>query len=142
MSTATAVACVALLSAAAAAQDFRVEPYLQNPASDGITIRWLSETSDAGSVSIDGRAFTSTPTQATTLDYQAAEPLTDRYSGLPWLHTVRVADLQPSTSYAYAVTQGVTTRTGSVVTPITSAAASGLTAGSGRGGCRQVSDLF
>jgi hypothetical protein len=50
-------AVLALLSGGnAVAQDFRVEPYLQNPSSDAITIRWLSETSDQGSVSIDGRA--------------------------------------------------------------------------------------
>ncbi len=123
------VSCISVVRAHG--QDFRVEPYLQNPTSDAITVRWLSESSDAGSVVIDGRTFTSSPAMATTLDYQADEPLADRHAGLPWLHTVRVSGLTPSNSYSYAVTQGSTTRTGSVVTPVASAITSGITAGSG-----------
>ena len=79
---------VLLLTFAAAARgaDFRVLPYLQNPTSDAVTIRWLSATDDPGSVAIAGQSFTSSPTLAATLDYQAAEPAGDRYAGLPWLH--------------------------------------------------------
>lgn len=125
-------AVLALLSGGnAIAQDFRVKPYLQNPSSDAITIRWLSETSDGGSVSIDSRVIASSPTEATSLDYQAAEPSTERFTGVPWLHTVRVTNLLPSTSYNYSVAQGSTTKQGTVVTPITSAASSGLASGSG-----------
>ena len=76
-----ALAAFSLVSAATG-QDFRVEPYLQNPTSEAVTIRWLSESSAAGSVSIDGRVFQSTPSEATPLAYQAAEPSTDRYAGL------------------------------------------------------------
>lgn len=44
-----AVACAGLATwLPARGQDFRVEPYLQNPTSDAVTIRWLSEGSDAG----------------------------------------------------------------------------------------------
>ncbi len=119
------------LAANAAGQDFRVEPYLQNPTSEAITLRWLSETSNAGSVTIDGRLFSSTPVRADALDYQADEPLDNRATGLPWLHTVRVSGLNPNSSYGYAVTQGSTTKTGSVVTPLQSALAPGLATGSG-----------
>lgn len=43
-----AVACAGLATwLPARGQDFRVEPYLQNPTSDAVTIRWLSEGSDA-----------------------------------------------------------------------------------------------
>jgi len=127
-----AIACAGLATwLPARGQDFRVDPYLQNPTSDAVTIRWLSEGSDAGTVSIDGRVLTSSPVQASTLDYQTDEPLSDRLSGLPWLHTVRVPNLTPASSYAYSVTQGSTTRGGSVVTPITSAATRGLSTGSG-----------
>lgn len=83
----------ALLTAAAMGQDFRVSPYLQNPTSDAVTIRWLSDAADPGSLSINGQTFTSSPTLASTLDYQAAEPAGDRSAGLPWLHSVRVTGL-------------------------------------------------
>jgi hypothetical protein len=127
-----ALACAGLVTWLPAwGQDFRVKPYLQNPTGDGVTIRWLSESSDSGTVSIDGRVLTSSPVQASTLDYQADEPLSDRFTGLPWLHSVRVPNLSAARSYAYSVTQGATTRGGSVVTPVSSAATAGLTAGSG-----------
>ena len=107
------------------AQDFRVEPYLQNPAADAITIRWLSEAAAPGSVTIDGRSFTSSPTLASTLDYQAAEPLADRHAGLPWIHSVRVTSLAADAAHAYSVTQGATTRAGTVRTPPAAAAGPG-----------------
>ncbi len=110
------------------AQDFRVEPYLQNPASDAITIRWLSETADTGSLSIDGRVFLSTPTPATALDYQPAEATADRYTGLPYIHSIRVTELDAGAVHTYAVTQGEAVRTGAVRTPV---AANAITTGSG-----------
>ena len=125
----TAVAGVAF--ATAHGDDFRVTPYLQNPTSDAVTIRWLSESADPGSLVIDGRSFTSSPMLATSLDYQAAEPAGDRYAGLPWLHSLRVTGLTPSSAYAYSVTQGTSTETGSVATPLVSAATTGLAPGSG-----------
>lgn len=120
-----ASACVAC------AQDFRVEPFLQNPTSDAITIRWLSETSDPGLVVMDGRRFTSAPDLATALDYQAGEPVDERHGPLPYLHSVRVSSLSPDNAYAYSVTQGSTIRTGQVRTPLASGATAALTSGSG-----------
>lgn len=130
MAVAAAVlaACAASLASGA---DFRVTPYLQNPTSDAVTIRWLSDTADPGSLVINGQTFTSSPTLATSLDYQAAEPAGDRFTGLPWLHSVRVTDLAPSAAYSYSVSQGATTAAGSVVTPVAAAATTGLAAGSG-----------
>jgi hypothetical protein len=54
-----ALASILAICGLVAGQDFRVEPFLQNPASDAITIRWLSESGDPGLVVIDGRQFTS-----------------------------------------------------------------------------------
>ena len=129
------VAGAVLLTTTAAAtargDDFRVTPYLQNPASDAITIRWLSDTADPGSLSINGQILGSTPTLAATLAYQAAEPAGDRYPGLPWLHSVRVTGLSANTAYPYAVNQGASTAAGTVATPIPSAATSGLAVASG-----------
>ncbi|MEI6636770.1 MAG: hypothetical protein WCO99_09400, partial [Planctomycetota bacterium] len=129
------VAGAVLLATTAAAtargDDFRVTPYLQNPTSDAITIRWLSATADPGSLSINGQILGSTPTLAATLAYQAAEPAGDRYPGLPWLHSVRVTGLNANTAYPYAVNQGTSTAAGTVATPIPSAATSGLATASG-----------
>jgi hypothetical protein len=115
----------------AVGQDFRVEPFLQNPARDAITIRWLSETSNPGLVVMDGRQFTSAPALAAALDYQTAEPMDDRHGSLPYLHSVRVTTLSPDSAYAYSVTQGSTTRTGQVRTPLATGATTALTPGSG-----------
>ncbi len=127
----TAALLLPIAAAAACGADFRVTPYLQNPASDAITIRWLSDAADPGSLSINGQTFTSSPTLAATLDYQAAEPAGDRYAGLPWLHSVRVTGLPAATAYPYAVSQGGSTAGGTVATPIPSATTSGLATGSG-----------
>jgi hypothetical protein len=116
---------------AQAADEFRVRPYLQNPTSKEVTVRWLSESNQAGTVVIDGKTYTSTPVQAVALDYQAAEPAADRYASLPYLHTVRVEGLQANTAYDYQVTNGTDSLGGSFRTPLTSATASGLTAGQG-----------
>jgi hypothetical protein len=113
----------ALPTPIALAQGFRVEPYLQHPTGDAITIRWLSDTADPGSLSIDGRTFTSSPTLATTLDYQVAEPTADRSAGLPWIHSVRVTGLAADAAHAYAVTQAGTTRSGGFRTPVPATAA-------------------
>lgn len=129
--TAYAIALAAACGIPAHAQDFRVEPYLQNPASDAVTIRWLSETAASGTLSIDGREFTSSPTLATTLDYQTAEPEADRYAGLPWLHSIRVTGLATNSPHGYAVAQGTTTRAGAFRTPVAAATTAGLAPGSG-----------
>ena len=104
-----------------AAEEFRVQPYLQNSSSDGVTIRWLSESAVAGTVEIDGRTYTSSPVRATALGYQNDEPQGNRYTDLPYIHSVRVDGLQTDTAYDYSVTSGANTLGGSFRTPIASA---------------------
>jgi len=84
---------------------FRVRPYLQNPAADAMTIRWCSQSADAGTLTIDGKTLTSKPTLHTELDYQGAEVAELRYPTPPHLHSVRVTGLAPATSYPYSVEQ-------------------------------------
>jgi hypothetical protein len=84
---------------------FRIRPYLQNPAPDAMTIRWFSETSDRGTVSCDGRSFTSAPELCHDLVYQPTEPADRQFAAPPFRHTVRVTGLEPATSYPYTVEQ-------------------------------------
>jgi len=84
---------------------FRVRPYLQNPAADAMTIRWFSQSADAGRLTIDGRTFASKPTLCAELDYQGAEAVEHRYPTPPSLHSIRVTGLSPATSYPYSVEQ-------------------------------------
>ena len=86
-----------------AATPFRVRPYLQNPAPDAMTVRWLSEAAAPGTLTCDGRTFTSTPVLTRDLDYQMAEPAGMQHASPPFLHSVRVTGLEPATSYPYAV---------------------------------------
>ena len=98
---------------------FRVNPYLQQPSSDGIYITWFGETNAAGEVSITGPelegplTFTTTPTFEPLLSYTNAE-LNQEIEGLEqgsWLlgdgnykHTVDVSGLSPDSTYTYTVT--------------------------------------
>jgi hypothetical protein len=84
---------------------FRVRPYLQNPAADAMTIRWFSQSADAGRLTIDGRTLASKPTVCAELDYQGAEAAEHRYPKPPSLHSIRVTGLSPATSYPYSVEQ-------------------------------------
>jgi hypothetical protein len=84
---------------------FRVRPYLQNPAADAMTIRWCSQSADAGTLVIDGKTLKSEPVLRSELDYQGAEATEHRYPAPPHLHSVRVTGLAPSTSYPYSVEQ-------------------------------------
>ena len=84
---------------------FRVRPYLQNPAADAMTIRWCSQSADAGTLTIDGKTLTSKPTLRNELDYQGAEAVELRYPTPPHLHSIRVTGLKPATSYPYSVEQ-------------------------------------
>jgi hypothetical protein len=90
---------------------FRIRPYLQNPAPDAMTVRWFSETSTPGTLTCDGRSFTSAPELCHDLDYQATEPADMQFATPPFRHTVRVTGLEPATSYPYTVEQsGETTK--------------------------------
>ncbi len=93
------------------AADFRVLPYLQNPAKDAITVRWLSETDDPGQliVKTSDRVVTlaSSPLQPATLAYNPFKPEPeDRHGTTAWLHSVRVTGLIAGSRYEYSVKQG------------------------------------
>ncbi|MFO1093830.1 MAG: metallophosphoesterase family protein [Planctomycetaceae bacterium] len=103
--------CVATLSATASAGEFRVLPYIQNPAPDAMTVRWLSESATPGVLSIklpDGdKQLKSTPVAATALSYSKfAEEPGGPHPSVPYLQSVRITGLQPGTAYPYEVTQG------------------------------------
>lgn len=98
------------------AQDnFRVFPYLQNPAPDAMTIIWFSEENSPGQLSYQRKGtaekinISSVPVSAESLAYSAWENTT--YFGgnapsFPFRHRIRIEDLNPSTEYEYTVTQG------------------------------------
>ena len=84
---------------------FRVRPYLQNPAPDAMTIRWLSPDGTPGRVLCADAEYRSTPVACPELDYQPAEPADRRHAAPPFLHAVRITGLEPATSYPYVVEQ-------------------------------------
>jgi hypothetical protein len=84
---------------------FRVRPYLQNPAADAMTVRWFSDANAAGTLTCDGRTFTSSPVLSRDLDYQMTEPAGMQHASPPFLHSVRITGLKPATSYPYSVEQ-------------------------------------
>ncbi|WP_199326247.1 purple acid phosphatase family protein [Nostoc parmelioides] len=108
-------------SSSATASPFRVNPYLQQPSSEGIYFTWFTEEDTPGILSITGTGltnpltFTSTPTYQSVLTYTNAEK-NQNIAGLSpgsWLlsdnnykHTVDVRGLQPGTTYQYTVSQG------------------------------------
>jgi len=114
------VACLAMLALAlavhGAAAQFRVPPYVQSPATDGMTVMWLSSGPTPGHL-VCRDADTQTPVFDAESQPQRAEALaytqweTDRFfdgraPAPPWLHEVRVAGLTPGRTYAYTVRQG------------------------------------
>ena len=111
-------ASVRVLAAEPAEQPtaFRVRPYLQNPAADAMTIRWCSQSAESGTLTVDGRTLTSEPALRSELDYQGAEGSDLRYPSPPYLHSVRVTGLAPSTSYPYSVEQNGETITAILTT--------------------------
>lgn len=102
----------------------RVNPYLQQPSSDGMYITWFTEENTPGELSVTGPGldgpltFTTAPTLESTLSYTDAE-LNQEIEGLEqgsWLlgnenykHTVDLSDLSPDSTYEYSVTVGDTT---------------------------------
>jgi len=105
---------VILLAACCHAEEpasaLRVRPYLQNPAPDAMTVRWLINDDAPGTLRVAGREFTSAPVLCLELAYQPNEARDDRLGSAPFLHSVRVTGLEPATSYPYAVEQGDETR--------------------------------
>jgi len=100
---------------------FRVNPYLQQPASDGMYFTWFTEEETSGELTITGPgldaplSFTTDPTFESVLSYTEAE-LNQEIDGLEqgsWLlgdenykHTVDVSGLLPDSTYQYTVTAG------------------------------------
>ena len=107
---------------------FRVRPYLQYPAKDAITLIWLSNEERAGKLTVwesesagnrNGVVFESSPVEAEALVYHPAENCVADECGtlsLPFLHQLRVTDLEPGTSYRYEVTQDVQSVSGRFTT--------------------------
>jgi Ca2+-binding RTX toxin-like protein len=101
--------------------DFRVNPYLQQPATDGIKINWFTEENTAGEVTVTGPGLdtpltlTTEPTFQPLLSYTNAE-LNQAIDGLEqgsWLlgnenykHTVEISGLLPASTYTYTVMVG------------------------------------
>lgn len=100
---------------------FRVLPYVQNPTQTEISILWLSEKNEPGSVAVyhgsqQVSEFHSTPRPATDLAYHPADleqMSADQPRHTPFLHRVRLTDLQPQRRYHYVVYQSDRSATGS-----------------------------
>ena len=109
--------------------DFRVPPYLQNPAPTAITLSWLSDGADPGTVYLRGNAdsaetparrFQATAVAAGALDYHQAERERAGAAALrelPYLQQTRLEGLQPGHRYQYVVQQGEDQASGSFRTP-------------------------
>jgi len=109
-----------LMFNAAAQDDFRVYPYLQNPSPDGITVIWFSNFNISGQLSYreEGKTgssvVTTVPQQVPYLAYSQWE--NDRFFGgsapsSPFRHRVRLENLWSHTEYEYTVNQGNSTFT-------------------------------
>lgn len=90
---------------------FRVLPYVQNPAPEAMTIRWLSNAEEPGLLTVETpegpREFRSRPKLASALGFNPFQPEPDGpYPELPWLHSIRVTGLTPAGKYVYRVRQG------------------------------------
>lgn len=112
---------IAATSFPGTASSFRINPYLQQPGSDGMYFTWFTEEDVPGILSITGAGlsnpltFTSTPAYQSVLAYTNAEK-NQNITGLApgsWLlsdnnykHTVDVRGLLPGTTYEYTVVQG------------------------------------
>ncbi|HPB30382.1 MAG TPA: metallophosphoesterase, partial [Candidatus Sumerlaeota bacterium] len=113
-----------ILCAAAGAADFRVKPYVQNPATDAMTVIWFSDANTPGvleyqSTPLDAQTTTSVPVLASALAYLAGEiPLLPGGidPGPPYKHQIRLKGLSPDTRYDYRVNQGASETTGTFKT--------------------------
>jgi hypothetical protein len=97
------------------AEAFRVFPYVQNPAADAMTVRWLSNAEAPGTLTVQTpegpRVLESKPERADGLVYNRTEP-GGPHPALPFLHSVRVTGLTAGTRYKYTVRQGDETKSG------------------------------
>ena len=94
--------------------NFRIPPYIQNPAPDGMSIIWFSNDNTPGRLTYrktgtaDVTTIASTPVRADALAYLVLEDTT-YFDGQapppPFRHQIRLDELEPATTYAYQVTQ-------------------------------------
>jgi len=118
---AVAAACALLAVAVSAQAEFRVQPYLQNPSSEGMSLTWFTSAPVAGTLVVRGpvperpRVLTSQPAAQPLLAYTRAETH-EAIAGLDagsWLivgephkHRIDLSGLKPGTRYSYTVYQG------------------------------------
>lgn len=127
-STLTLGAAALLLAATTSNAEFRVNPYLQQPTTDGMLVTWFTEADIAGEIVVSGGdlaaplVWSSTPMYQPLLEYTQAE-LDQGASGLDlfassnnYKHSVRVSGLSPDTEYLYTVTQGQVEASGRIKT--------------------------
>ncbi len=99
----------------ARAASFRVPPYVQNPAPDGMSIIWFSNDETPGQLTYRAQdtdsetSIASVPVRADALAYLVSEDTT--YFGgqappPPFRHRIRLDHLKAATTYAYRVDQG------------------------------------
>ncbi|GAB4511156.1 MAG: hypothetical protein Tsb0020_28860 [Haliangiales bacterium] len=105
--------------------DFRVLPYLQNPAADAVTVRWFTRKGSPGALSV--RRVGGERSRHLRSQPQATPALVDSLGEIPYRHHLRVRGLVPDTRYEYTVTQGESRVRGRFRTPprLPSAALSG-----------------
>ncbi|MBT3344377.1 MAG: hypothetical protein HN712_23780 [Gemmatimonadetes bacterium] len=108
------VVCLVWLVDLSGAEDFRVLPYLQNPAPEAMTILWLSDDETPGTAQITTAGAEIQQNAIVFLAEGLAYPSweADTYFGgappsPPFRHRVRFEGLSPATSYQYRVRQGV-----------------------------------
>ena len=111
----TWIAALALTAASAGANAFRVTPYVQNPATNAMTLMWLMQEDGTGTVAwqeIGGSgsgSVATTPRLATEFSYIDTQT---NYPGhflpftTPYQHRYRITGLKPDTRYGYTVTCG------------------------------------
>ncbi|MEL6936188.1 MAG: metallophosphoesterase [Cyanobacteria bacterium J06607_17] len=121
-STLLATLSTSLIAALPAqAASFRVNPYLQQPSSDGMYFTWFTEENVAGTLTINGTdlvtplTFTSTPSFESALTYtnaERAQEIGELEQG-SWIlgdnnykHTIDVRGLASNTTYDYSVALG------------------------------------
>ena len=107
-----ALLAATIATSAQADELFRVTPYVQHPATNAMSVLWL--TAAAGNATIewweigheaDRRSATVTPRQATELDYFGYSHSKQYLPALvPWQYRYRIEGLRPDVKYSYRVT--------------------------------------
>lgn len=107
---------------------FQIRPYLQNPAQDAITLIWFSKQNRAGQLKVwkqeggsieNAVLLESSPFRAEALAYHPLEKCGEiecSETTLPYLHQLRLTDLEPDTLYRYQVSQSTSTAGGGFLT--------------------------